>query len=1557
VTFTIHRKPAPVTSANRAANAGAVAPSPPFNQCPPVGADTSCAILVQATTSGDAIFYDPSQGPYDGSDDTLIGVLNSSNSTITRIAVSADTPLFAFDLDGLCTASPSPSGCPFGPTGYEGPNTSFSDINANQTGGVVNFTGGLAPGATAYFSLEEPLTSVVTGGPTAAEQGGASNTTEKPTTCSTPRPVNCATGVFWHTFTDFSVPGRGVPLSFTRTYSSSRAAIDGPLGFGWTDSYNMSLATDTSGNVTITQENGSAVPFASNGGGTFTPPPRVLATLVQNADGSYTFTRDTGQISYTFSASGQLTKISDLNGYTTTLAYTGGNLTSVTDPAGRRLTFTYTGSHIATVTDPMGRTMSFSYNGSGNLVKTTDALGRTWSFIYDSSHQMLTMTDPRGGATSNTYNPSGQVTAQTDPNGGTTTFSYTGDATTPAGGTTTLTDPNGNVTSYVYADLELMSVTYGAGTAQAATTSYTYDPATLGLTSVTDPNGNVTTHTYDSSGNLLSTTDSLGNITSYTYNSLNDLTSKTTPLGETTTYTYDSSGNLLSVTDPLGNTTSYSYSDSAHPGDVTAVTDPNSHVTRYTYDANGNLATVSVSPSIGVTDITAYAHDADSERTCQASPDATAAGVHCPPAGSPPVSDTTVTTYNAAGEATSVADPNGHTTSYVYDGDGNVVQITDPNGNVTKYAFDGNNQLTKITLPNGTTKSTAYDANGNVLTQTDPAGDSTRYTYDALNRPTSMTNALGQTTSYTYDAAGNRTSITDPSGAVTTFSYDQANKLTGVSYSDGATPNVSYSYDADGHRVSMTDGTGTTSSSYDAAGRLTSVTDGGGNTVSYGYDPAGNMTTLTYPNGKSVTRVFNGASQLTGVTDWLGHTTRFSYDPTGNLTRQAYPNGVTASSTFDNADQLTSITDKSGATTLASFSYGYDNSGLITSATPSAAFGGPQTYTYTPLSQLASSNSGAFTYDAAGNLTGLVNGTTQTFNVGDELTSSQVPASTKAPAVDQEVSANQTSHGSKITSPPISTLAGNELLLAFISASGPSSGSQTITGVTGGGLVWKKVARANKQAGTAEIWEAYAATPVTGVKTTAALGATGQDGSITVAAFTGAAPVTGALAVAGGDSKHPAVSLTTTHPHSLVWAAGEDATSAGTLTPAAGQTVLHQDADSKAHATYWAQDTTKPAAKAKTTLTMAGTLPATGHWNLAAVEIPSATATTATTSYTYNSNGDLTKIAPSNGPATKLTYDQANRLTAYGSASYAYNGDGLLMAKTAPGGASTQYTWDASGTLPLLLANGPTYFIYGPGGQPIEHIQGSTVTYLHIDQEGSVRLLTNSAGHAVGTYNYTAYGAVTKHTGTATSALQYDGQMTDSSSGLIYLRARYYNPMTGQFLSADPLVQETQQRYGYAGDDPLNASDPTGELMFTDCYSAGFTLSHMANSWGLCFNFGWSGYSVTATRSAGFDTGEYGASAANTYGASQGVPSPSPCSCSIDVGGSVKKGIGFAGSVSRDCDGTWGASGGLGIGTGPGATVTATVSQTLLYNSWGQWLRDWHDTIFHPTTIWRGLGL
>ncbi len=89
---------------------------------------------------------------------------NNANATVTKLTLTGVTspdPTFGFDGDGLCTIGSPPGnpqpGCPFGPTGYEGPNTAFSNISPDQSTGDVDFPSGLARGAFTYFSLEGTL--------------------------------------------------------------------------------------------------------------------------------------------------------------------------------------------------------------------------------------------------------------------------------------------------------------------------------------------------------------------------------------------------------------------------------------------------------------------------------------------------------------------------------------------------------------------------------------------------------------------------------------------------------------------------------------------------------------------------------------------------------------------------------------------------------------------------------------------------------------------------------------------------------------------------------------------------------------------------------------------------------------------------------------------------------------------------------------------------------------------------------------------------------------------------------------------------------------------------------------------------------------------------------------------------------------------------------------------------------------------------------------------------------------------------------------------------------
>jgi hypothetical protein len=181
----------PAGSVHAASVRAAATPSltAPFNECPAIGEDTSCALLIVITNNGIQILADPSQGPYDGSDDTLFGVVNESSSPQSALQLrSPDSePIFGFDGDGICTyalggegsndttgtgfagdgycttdqlngVDPGNTSDPLG-TDYQGPDNTYSNISSDTTSGQVNFDTALAPnGGHTYFSLEESLT-------------------------------------------------------------------------------------------------------------------------------------------------------------------------------------------------------------------------------------------------------------------------------------------------------------------------------------------------------------------------------------------------------------------------------------------------------------------------------------------------------------------------------------------------------------------------------------------------------------------------------------------------------------------------------------------------------------------------------------------------------------------------------------------------------------------------------------------------------------------------------------------------------------------------------------------------------------------------------------------------------------------------------------------------------------------------------------------------------------------------------------------------------------------------------------------------------------------------------------------------------------------------------------------------------------------------------------------------------------------------------------------------------------------------------------------------------
>jgi len=148
--------------------------------CPAVGAATDCGVQINITaqSGGVATAFNVVAGPvgngnpFDGVEDTLVGITNNTNAVINSITLTASigSDAFGFDGDGICTFTFTGDGycgsLPSGATGYEGPNMVFGPVTSNGTDELMTITftnGGLDIGASTFFSLEGTPNSV-TGG-------------------------------------------------------------------------------------------------------------------------------------------------------------------------------------------------------------------------------------------------------------------------------------------------------------------------------------------------------------------------------------------------------------------------------------------------------------------------------------------------------------------------------------------------------------------------------------------------------------------------------------------------------------------------------------------------------------------------------------------------------------------------------------------------------------------------------------------------------------------------------------------------------------------------------------------------------------------------------------------------------------------------------------------------------------------------------------------------------------------------------------------------------------------------------------------------------------------------------------------------------------------------------------------------------------------------------------------------------------------------------------------------------------------------------------------------
>ncbi len=217
--------------------------------------------------------------------------------------------------------------------------------------------------------------------------------------------------------------------------------------------------------------------------------------------------------------------------------------------------------------------------------------------------------------------------------------------------------------------------------------------------------------------------------------------------------------------------------------------------------------------------------------------------------------------------------------------------------------------------------------------------------------------------------------------------------------------------------------------------------------------------------------------------------------------------------------------------------------------------------------------------------------------------------------------------------------------------------------------------------------------------------------------------------------------------------------------------------------------------------------------------------------YGYDANGNMTSATDAGG-TTSYSYDYENRLVQVnfpgsGYAAYKYDGQGRRIEKSV-NGVITRYLYNGSDPIAEYDGAGvlQAKYLHGRGwGEPLAMLRGEAVYWYHGDGLGSVTEVTDSAEDVIEQYVYDSFGNLHVYDGSGNPLSQtaigncftYIGREYDNESDLYYLRARYYSPEQGRFLSRDPLKRTDDldpflplDLYTYSSNNPVSKSDPYG---------------------------------------------------------------------------------------------------------------------------------------------------
>lgn len=1165
------------------------------------------------------------------------------------------------------------------------------------------------------------------------------------------------------------------------TYDSESRVIEQEDGCNNLSSYSYDLNKHQ---TTVTDGRGSQVRF------TYDQYYRIYRTdYPENLFTYTTYDQDHNKISetdangnitqYTYDSNGNMLTKTDPAplGYVSTNVYDSfNNLTESTDAAGNLSIYTYdTPGNLLSVTNAVygpAAVTTFDYNPQGLISSVTNPNNETTAFTYDNYGNVLTTTDPLDHTTTFTYDNAGRKLSKTDPRD--KTWTYTHDA---KGNLLTEQDPLENTITYVYdAAGNLISKT----DAKDQTTTYEYDE-NYRLIKTTDPLNNFTLVEYDANDNKTGVTDARGNKTTYVYDARNRLISMTDPEGFTESYALDANGNILEKTDKRGNMTTFEYDVLNR---LTQTTDSLEGVTQFQYDALGNQTT-----------------RIDAENR------------------------TTAYTYDYASRLLSVSEPLNKTTSYTYDLAGNKTSMTNAAGDTWEYGYDANNRLITETDPLDNLIQTGYDPAGNVSAKTDARGKTTTYEYDDRGLLTAVNAPLGQTTLYSYDANGNRTSVTDANNHTTTYEFDGNNRLTKTTGPDNKSE--TYTLDANGNILQKEDRkSGITTYEYDKENRVVEITDPLDGITGMQYDANGNRTQVTDPNNKQYTYTYDELNRQNAVTDPENQTTYYTYDLVGNVLTMTDATNASWEYTYDDLNRLTETTDPLNHSTQTD----YDAVGNITAKTD--ANGNTTVYDYDPRGLMVSVTDAKdgltlYGYDANGNLIAVTdaNGHTRTFEYDD--LNSQIK---ETDAQDQEKITVYDAAGNRTerTQPNGDTiLYGYDENNRLTQITYPDTTEVTYTYDDLGA----RTAMTDSHGTTTYTYDA-----LNRLETVSRNGQTASydydpAGNITQITYPNGTQV---------DYTYNGLNLPLT------------AAESGQLISIAYDTVgrrsgeeLPNDIDVTYQYDLAGRLTLIDHQQDNVSLAKSAYIPDPNGNRLSKTDESGLV-----TSYDYDELNQLTQALYPNGRTVEYSYDAAgnrtdvtdsqvqtpdtqtkdyiydyeNRLIQYQddnqTITYNYDGDGNLIERTVTEGTNTdtyEYFYDYSAGLPRLLVetkNETETYNYIYAGRLLARKGPEGKVYYHQDGLGSTLAITDWTGQVLNKYTYDAYGEVTSSQESVYNSILFTGEMQDQS-GLIYLRARYYDPTSGRFTVEDTLFGDlenplTQNLYAYCLNNPVNYVDPSG---------------------------------------------------------------------------------------------------------------------------------------------------